>query len=145
MEQPEDQMRRAIGTLLQSDPLIKLLQEVRLGRMKATDPGLRAVTESWMAVYSQVLQSQPVSADLLPRLDPTLGFRCWSMPGCCPGTIREPRSCANYFSAYRALLRDRGNPLHPADGLRHGPTRADQSPADDSAGGWNIRCAAVAS
>ncbi len=34
MEQAEDQMRRAIGTLLQSDPLIKLLQEVRLGRIK---------------------------------------------------------------------------------------------------------------
>jgi hypothetical protein len=46
MDEQEEQVRRAIGTLLQSDPLIKLLQEVRLGRMKATDPGLRAVTES---------------------------------------------------------------------------------------------------
>ncbi|MBA5871829.1 MAG: hypothetical protein GDA68_17825 [Nitrospira sp. CR2.1] len=89
MEQPEDQMRRAIGTVLQSDPLIKLLQEVRLGRMKATDPGLRAVTESWMAVYSQVLQAQPVPAALLPRLDPTprlqvlvdAGVLSWDDPG----------------------------------------------------------------
>ncbi len=89
MEQPEDQMRRAIGTVLQSDPLIKLLQEVRLGRMKATDPGLRAVTESWMAVYSQVLQAQPVPAELLPRLDPTprlqvlvdAGVLSWDDPG----------------------------------------------------------------
>lgn len=89
MEQPEDKMRRAIGTVLQSDPLIKLLQEVRLGRMKATDPGLRAVTESWMAVYSQVLQAQPVQAELLPRLDPTprlqvlvdAGVLSWDDPG----------------------------------------------------------------
>ncbi|MCS6318509.1 MAG: hypothetical protein H8K05_12205, partial [Nitrospira sp.] len=59
MDEQEAQVRRAIGTLLQSDPLIKLLQEVRLGRMKATDPGLRAVTESWIGVYTQVLKSQP--------------------------------------------------------------------------------------
>jgi hypothetical protein len=68
MDEQEAQVRRAIGTLLQSDPLIKLLQEVRLGRMKATDPGLRAVTESWIGVYAQVLKSQPVPAASLPRL-----------------------------------------------------------------------------
>ena len=57
--------------------------------MKATDPGLRAVTESWMAVYSQVLQAQPVPAALLPRLDPTprlqvlvdAGVLSWDDPG----------------------------------------------------------------
>ncbi|MBS0170761.1 MAG: hypothetical protein JSR62_10445 [Nitrospira sp.] len=89
MEQAEDQMRRAIGTVLQSDPLIKLLQEVRLGRMKATDPGLRAVTESWIAVYTQLLQSQPVPAETFPRLDPTprlqvlvdAGVLSWDHPG----------------------------------------------------------------
>ena len=66
----EEQMRRAIGTLLPSDPLIKLLQEVRLGRMKATDTGLRAVVESWIEVYAQVLKSQSIDAEILPRLDP---------------------------------------------------------------------------
>lgn len=88
MEQPEDQMRRAIGTVLQSDPLIKLLQEVRLGRMKATDPGLRAVTESWMAVYSQVLQAQPVPAgSYLAWIRPSAagvsrcGVLSWDDPG----------------------------------------------------------------
>ena len=89
MEQTEEQMRRVIGTLLQSDPLIKLLQEVRLGRMKAADPGLRAVTESWMGVYAQVLESQPVPPELLPRLDPTprlqvlvdAGVLSWDHPG----------------------------------------------------------------
>ena len=55
MNDQEEQLRRAIGTLLQSDPLIKLLQEVRLGRMKATDAGLRAVVESWIGTYAQVL------------------------------------------------------------------------------------------
>lgn len=70
MDDQEEQVRRAIGTLLQSDPLIKLMQEVRLGRMKATDPGLRAVVESWIGTYAQVLKSQSLNAQLLARLDP---------------------------------------------------------------------------
>ena len=89
MDEHEEQVRRAIGTLLQSDPLIKLLQEVRMGRMKPTDPGLRAVTESWLGVYAQVLKSQPVIAAALPRLDPTprlqvlidAGVLSWDHPG----------------------------------------------------------------
>ena len=70
MEELEDQARRAIGTLMQSDPLIKLLQEVRIGRMKASDLGLRAVTESWIGVYTQVLKSQPFHPSVLARLNP---------------------------------------------------------------------------
>ena len=89
MDEQEAQVRRAIGTLLQSDPLIKLLQEVRLGRMKATDPGLRAVTESWIGVYAQVLKPQPVPAASWPRLDPAprlqvlvdMGVLSWDHPG----------------------------------------------------------------
>ena len=71
MDDHEAQARRAIGTLLQSDPLIKLLQEVRLGRMKATDSGLRAVTESWLGIYAQVLKSESFHHALVARLDPT--------------------------------------------------------------------------
>ena len=89
MDDHEEQIRRAIGTLLQSDPLIKLLQEVRLGRMNATDPGLRAVTESWLGVYAQVLKSQSVAAAGLLRLDPVprlqvlvdTGVLSWDHPG----------------------------------------------------------------
>jgi hypothetical protein len=85
----EDQARRAIGTLMQSDPLIKLLQEVRIGRMKATDPGLRAVTESWVGVYTQVLKSQPFHPSVLARLNPVprlevlveAGVLSWDHPG----------------------------------------------------------------
>ena len=88
MEVQEEQVRRAIPTLQQSDPLIKLLQEVRLGRMKASDPGLRAVTESWMGVYAQVLKSQPFPPTVLARLDPlprlevlvAIGVLSWDHP-----------------------------------------------------------------
>lgn len=91
MDDHEEQMRRAIGTLLPSDPLIKLLQEVRLGRMKATDAGLRAVVESWIGVYAQVLKSQSLDAEILPRLDPAprlqvlvdAGVLSWDHPATC--------------------------------------------------------------
>ncbi|MEP7150738.1 MAG: hypothetical protein ABI856_03430 [Nitrospira sp.] len=89
MDELEEQARRAIGTLMQSDPLIKLLQEVRIGRMKATDPGLRAVTESWVGVYAQVLKSQPFHPSVLARLNPVprlevlveAGVLSWDHPG----------------------------------------------------------------
>ncbi|MGH7165094.1 MAG: hypothetical protein ACREIS_06160 [Nitrospiraceae bacterium] len=62
----------AISTLSQSDPIIKLLQQVKLGRMRPTDPGLLAVTESWLNTYRKLLES---AADLdqtsLLRLDPS--------------------------------------------------------------------------
>ncbi len=63
-------LQRAMQTLGQSDPLIKLLQQVRLGRMKPTDSGLRVVTESWLGTYEQVLRSPGLTKQGLRRLDP---------------------------------------------------------------------------
>jgi hypothetical protein len=67
----EQALHRAISTIAQSDPLIKLLQEVRLGRMKPADPGLRAVTESWLGTYRKVLESPGLTRGALLRLDPS--------------------------------------------------------------------------
>ena len=91
MDDQDTQLRRAIGTLLQSDQLIKLLKEVRLGRMKSTDAGLRAVVESWIGTYAQVLKSQSLNGDLLTRLDPVprlqvlvdAGVLSWEHPATC--------------------------------------------------------------
>jgi len=57
MESGEQSLQRAITTIYQSDPLIKLLNEVRLGRMKPADAGLRAITESWLGTYQKVIAS----------------------------------------------------------------------------------------
>lgn len=89
MDEYEESLRRAIGTISQSDPLIKLLQEVRLRRMKPDDPGLRAVTESWLGVYTQILKSQSFPPTALARLDPVprlevlveAGLLSWDHPG----------------------------------------------------------------
>jgi hypothetical protein len=62
----------AISTIAQSDPIVTLLQQVKLGRMRANDPGLRAITESWLNTYRKVLES-PSGLDetSLLRLDPS--------------------------------------------------------------------------
>ncbi|MBI5777386.1 MAG: hypothetical protein HY444_08350 [Nitrospirae bacterium] len=67
----EQAVRQAISTILQSDPLIKLLQEVKLGRMKPTDAGLRAITEAWLGTYKKVLETSSLDRTALARLDPS--------------------------------------------------------------------------
>jgi hypothetical protein len=63
-------VQRAIAAISQSDPLIKLLQQVRLGRMKSTDTGLRAVTESWLGTYEKALAADGLTQSGLRRLNP---------------------------------------------------------------------------
>jgi hypothetical protein len=67
----EQALQRAISTISQSDPLIKLLQQVRLGRMKPTDAGLRAVTESWLGTYEKALNAAGLTRSGLLRIDPS--------------------------------------------------------------------------
>jgi hypothetical protein len=70
-ETHEQAVSQAIATLSQSDPITKLLQQVKLGKMKATDAGLRAVTESWLGTYRKVLAGgQGFDRTTLRRLDP---------------------------------------------------------------------------
>lgn len=66
----EQPLQRAIATIGQSDPIIKLLQQVKLGRMKPTDPGLRAITDSWLGAYQKVLETIEVDRPSLMRLNP---------------------------------------------------------------------------
>jgi hypothetical protein len=66
----EQVLQRAISTIAQVDPLIKLIQQVRLGRLKPTDAGLRAVTESWIETYERVLTFEGLTRSGLRRLDP---------------------------------------------------------------------------
>ncbi|MBX3334972.1 MAG: hypothetical protein KF876_12670 [Nitrospira sp.] len=66
----EQALQGAISTISQSDPLIKLLQQVRFGRMKPTDVGLRAVTESWLEIYENALSTAGLSQSDFRRLNP---------------------------------------------------------------------------
>lgn len=69
-ESGEQALHRAIATISQADPLTKLLQQVQSGRMKPTDAGLRAVTESWLATYQKVLATGAFTKQALKRIDP---------------------------------------------------------------------------
>lgn len=70
MESGDQALQRAIATISQSDPLTKLLEQVKLGRMKPTDAGLRAVTGSWMGTYQKVIESSGLTSQALRRIDP---------------------------------------------------------------------------
>ena len=70
MEPGEQALQCAIATISQSDPLTKLLEQVKLGRMKPTDAGLRAVTASWMGTYQKVIESGGLTSQALRRIDP---------------------------------------------------------------------------
>lgn len=70
MELGEQILQRAIATISQSDPLIKLLEQVKLGRMKPADAGLRAVIDSWMGTYRKIIESGGFSRPALRRIDP---------------------------------------------------------------------------
>jgi len=70
MESGDQALQRAIATISQSDPLIKLLEQVKLGRMKPTDAGLRAVTDSWMGTYQKIIESGGFTRQALRRIDP---------------------------------------------------------------------------
>ena len=70
MESGDQALQRAIATISQSDPLTKLLEQVKLGRMKPFDAGLRAVTDSWMGTYQKIIESGGLTTQALRRIDP---------------------------------------------------------------------------
>jgi hypothetical protein len=69
-ESGEQALRQAIATISQSDPIIKLLQQITLGRMKPADAGLRAITESWLGTYRKAVAAPGLTASALRRIDP---------------------------------------------------------------------------
>ena len=70
MESGDQALQRAIAAISQSDPLTKLLNQVMLGRMKPTDAGLRAVTDSWLDTYRKTIESGGFTRQALRRIDP---------------------------------------------------------------------------
>ena len=71
MESGDQALQRVIATISQSDPLTKLLEQVKLGRMKPSDAGLRAVTDSWLGTYQKMIESAGLSRQSLRRIDPS--------------------------------------------------------------------------
>ncbi len=72
METPEQFLDRAMKLLQRSDPIPKLLPQVRLGRMPKDSPALTAILDSWLEAFIQVLKDAQVVLDIggVKRLDP---------------------------------------------------------------------------
>ena len=72
MDSSQAFLDRAFQTLQRSDPIPKLLPQVRLGRMPKDSPALAAITSSWLDAFAQVLTESRHVLDRqgLARLDP---------------------------------------------------------------------------
>ncbi len=70
MDSDEQSLQRVIAAISSSDPLVKLLQQVKVGRMKPTDPGLAAVTQSWLETYRKAVATEGLTKQALRRIDP---------------------------------------------------------------------------
>ena len=72
METSEQFLGRAMPMLQRSDPIPKLLPQVRLGRMPKDSPALTAIMESWLEAFVQVLKDGQAVLDVngVLRLDP---------------------------------------------------------------------------
>src|SRR6266487_4674858 len=72
METPEQFLDRAMKLLQRSDPIPKLLPQVRLGRMPKDSPALTAILDSWLEAFIQVLKDAQAVLDIggVKRLDP---------------------------------------------------------------------------
>jgi len=72
METPEQFLDRVMKLLQRSDPIPKLLPQVRLGRMPKDSPALTAILESWLEAFIQVLKDAQAVLDVgdVLRLDP---------------------------------------------------------------------------
>jgi hypothetical protein len=72
VESPQNFLERAIPTLQRSDPIPKLLPQVRLGRMPKDSPALQAITFSWLDTFLSLLNEGAGVLDVngVVRLDP---------------------------------------------------------------------------
>jgi len=72
VETSEQFLGRAMAMLQRSDPIPKLLPQVRLGRMAKDSPALIAILESWLEAFGQVLRDGQAVLDVegVLRLDP---------------------------------------------------------------------------
>jgi len=104
MSDEEHLLHRTIATISQSDPLIKLLEQVRLGRMNRADPGLRVIIDAWVATYRKAIATPGLSMQALRRLDPSPRLEL----------LRQEGMLAADHSEARSLVADFKQALHQA-------------------------------
>jgi hypothetical protein len=90
-------LHRTIATISQSDPLIKLLEQVRLGRMNRADPGLRVIIGTWLSTYRKAIASSGLTKQALRRLDPSPRLELLRSEGMLPSDHPEARALVDEY------------------------------------------------
>jgi hypothetical protein len=103
VETPEDFLNRAFVLLHRTDPIPKLLPQVRLGRMPKDSPALQAIISSWLEAFVTVLKDGESALDVngVLRLDPHPRLAILHEAGMVDGN--DPKAEA-LRSAYAAAL-----------------------------------------
>ncbi len=91
-------VEQAISILSQADPIVKLLQHVKLGRMSPTDAGLRLITEAWLETYRKVLEAAEPDRGLLARIDPSPRLAVLVEAGVLPSDHPAERDLRDLFN-----------------------------------------------
>jgi hypothetical protein len=103
MNDADHLLHRAIASISQSDPLIKLLEQVRLGRMNRSDPALRVITDAWVTTYRKAVATTGLTKQALRQIDPSPRLELLTQEGMLPTDHAEARELLADFE--RALIR----------------------------------------
>ncbi len=103
MNDVEHLLHRTIAVISQSDPLIKLLEQVRLGRMTRSDPGLRVITDTWVATYRKAVATPGLTKQALRRIDPSPRLDLLTQEGLLP--VDHAAACELLADFQQAIAR----------------------------------------
>ena len=103
MSDAEHLLHRTIASISQSDPLIKLLEQVRLGRMNRSDPGLRVIADAWLATYRKAVATPGLTKLALRQIDPSPRLDLLTQEGILPADHAAARELLADFE--QAVIR----------------------------------------
>ena len=111
METPQDFLNRAFVLLHRTDPIPKLLPQVRLGRMPKDSPALQAIISTWLDAFVMVLKDGESTLDVnaVLRLDPTPRLAVLQEAGMLDGDDPNAQAARSAYAAALEAARQRAD------------------------------------
>jgi hypothetical protein len=109
VETSEDFLSRAFTLLHRTDPIPKLLPQVRLGRMPKDSPALQAIIASWLEGFAALLKEGETTLDVnaVLRLDPNPRLAVLHEAGMLDGDDPNAQAARAAYSAALESARQR--------------------------------------
>ena len=109
METSEQFLDRAMKLLQRSDPIPKLLPQVRIGRMPKDSLALAAIIDSWLEAFARVLKDGQAVLDVegVLRLDPNPRLAVLVEAGVLAGDQPQVQAVREAWSAALQAVRQR--------------------------------------